>query len=82
MSDAHLVAEAIGSKHTHPFMALFPELPRSAGTRKVKRIWILLKQETVSGSGISRMEVCTTQFLQAGCPSCRQPNSMKALKAQ
>ena len=34
-------------------MALFPGLPRWAGTRKVKPIWILLKQETVSGSGIS-----------------------------
>ena len=33
--------------------ALFPGLSRSAGTRKVKPIWILLKQETVSGSGIS-----------------------------
>jgi len=33
--------------------ALSPGLPRSAGTRKVKPIWILLKQETVSGSGIS-----------------------------
>ena len=32
-------------------MALFPGLPRSA--RKVKPLWILLKQETVSGSGIS-----------------------------
>ena len=30
-----------------------PGLPGSAGTRKVKPIWILLKQETVSGSGIS-----------------------------
>ena len=28
-------------------------LPGSAGTRKVKPVWILLKQETVSGSGIS-----------------------------
>ena len=28
-------------------------LPRWAGTRKVKPIWILLKQKTVSGSGIS-----------------------------
>ena len=28
-------------------------LPGGANTRKVKRIWILLKQETVSGSGIS-----------------------------
>ena len=33
--------------------ALCPELPGWAGTRKVKPIWILLKQETVSGSGIS-----------------------------
>ena len=33
--------------------ALFPGLPWWATTRKVKPIWILLKQETVSGSGIS-----------------------------
>ena len=33
--------------------ALFLGLPGWAGTRKVKPIWILLKQETVSGSGIS-----------------------------
>jgi len=33
--------------------ALCPGLPRCAGTRKVKPIWILLKQETVSGSDIS-----------------------------
>ena len=36
---------------THPFNS--PGLPRWAGTRKVKPTWILLKQETVSGSGIS-----------------------------
>jgi len=33
--------------------ALCPGLPRWTGTRKVKPIWILLKQETMSGSGIS-----------------------------
>ena len=33
--------------------ALFPGLPGWADTRKVKPIWILLKQETVSGSGIN-----------------------------
>ena len=33
--------------------ALCPGLPGWAGTRKVKPIWILLKPETVSGSGIS-----------------------------
>ena len=40
--------------HTHTHLtALFPGLPRWAGTRKVIPIWILMKQETVSGSGIS-----------------------------
>jgi len=34
-------------------MALFPGLLRWAGIRKAKPIWILLKQETVSVSGIS-----------------------------
>ena len=81
--------------HTH-FTTLFPGLPGSAGTRKVKPIWILLKQETVSGSGISwaicksapRSRQITTPtphrsvfFLQAGCPSYCPTNSVKALKA-
>ena len=40
--------------HTHTrLMALFPGLPGWASTRKVKPIWILLEQETVSGNGIS-----------------------------
>ena len=33
--------------------ALCPGLPRWAGTRKVKPIWILLEQEPVGGRGIS-----------------------------
>jgi len=86
--------------HTHTrLMALCPGLPGWAGTRKVKPIWILLKQETVSGSGFS-WDICksaprsrqTTMpahqaaphrsvFFQAGCPSCRSTNSVKALKA-
>ena len=37
--------------------ALCPGLPGWAGTRKVKPNWILLKQETVSGSGI-RWAIC------------------------
>jgi len=62
-------------------------------TRKVKTNLDLLEQETVSGSGIC-WAICksaphprqprqhaTTQFLQAGCPSCRPTNSVKALKA-
>ena len=40
--------------HTHTRLTAFcPGLPRWASTRKVKPIWILLEQETVSGSGIS-----------------------------
>ena len=38
--------------------ALFPGLPGWAGTRKVKPIWISLKQETVSDSGISWAIIC------------------------
>ena len=77
-------------------MALFPGLPGSASNRKVKPIWILLKQETVSGNGISwaicKSAICIwlqtdnhastpPLFLQSGCPSCRPTNSVKALKA-
>jgi len=40
--------------HIHTRLtALCPGLPGLAGTRKVKPTWILLKHETVSGSGIS-----------------------------
>jgi len=63
-------------------------------TRKVKTNLDLLEQEMVSGSGISWV-ICktaphprqplqhpTTQFLQAGCSSCRPTNSIKALKVK
>ena len=60
--------------HTHTRLtALCPELPGWAGTRKVKPVWILLKQETVSGSGIS-WAICksaprsTTQFFTGWMP--------------
>ena len=44
--------------YTHTSLtALFLGLPRWAVTRKVKPVWILLKQETVSGSGIS-WDIC------------------------
>ena len=69
--------------HMHPFNV------------KVKPIWILLKQETVSSSGISwaicksatRSRQITTpapfpQFLQAGCPSRRPANSVKSTEGE
>ena len=49
-------ANLLAYTHTHThnrLMALSPGLPGWASTRKVKPIWILLEQETVSGSGIS-----------------------------
>jgi len=55
----------------------------------------LLQQEVVSGSGISwadhmqispetdnHASISPLSFLQAGCPSCRQTNSVKALLVQ
>ena len=58
----HTHAHTCTRTHTHTRLtALFPGLHGWAGTRKVKPIWILLKQETVSGSGISwAMQVCTS----------------------
>jgi len=93
VKNTYLFTTCICITHTR-LKALCPGLPRSAGTRQVKPIWILLEQETVSGSGISRA-ICKTAprsrqitmpaphysvFLQAGCPSCRPTNSVKALK--
>jgi len=95
-----MLGESRNCYHTHThllthLMALYPGLPRSADTRKVKPVWILLKQETVSCSGIS-WAICKSApssrqvitpaphhsvFLQVGCPSCRPTNSVKALKA-
>ena len=89
------LTDDFGLHNTHTRLtALFPGLPGWSGTRKVKPIWILLKQETVSGSGIS-WAMCKSAprsrqitmpephhsvFLQAGCPSCCPTNSVKALK--
>ena len=86
----------VGTQTHTRLTALFPGLPRWADTRKVEPIWILLKQEKVSGSSISwaicKSAPCSRQtttpaphhsvFLQAGCPSCRPTNSVKALKAK
>jgi len=81
--------------HTHPVNGPFSRTTKVSRFQKGKPIWILLKQETVSGSGISwaicksvprSIQITTpaphhSVFLQAGCPSCRPTNSIKALKA-
>jgi len=82
------------SAHTRThtgLIALFPGLPGWAGTRKVKPIWILLKQETVSGSGISwaicKTALCSRQIttpaphhsssLQSGALPAAQPTASR-----
>ena len=82
-------------KHTYThtrLTALFRDYPGEPVPERLNQI--LLKQETVSGSGISwaicksasRSRQMTTpaphySFLQAGCPSYHPTNSVKALKA-
>ena len=64
-SMAGTVALSKKNKKSNLFNSRCPGLPGWAGTRKVQPIWILLKQETVSGSGIS-WAVCKS------APRCRQ----------
>ena len=80
--------------HTHPIKGPFSGTTQVSWYQKGKTNLILLKQETVSGSGIS-WAVCKSAplsrqittlapnhsvFLQTGCPSSRPTNSVKALK--
>jgi len=86
-----LCVRHINDTHTC-LTALCPGQSGWADTRKGKPIWILLKQETVSGSDIS-WAICKSWvapdrqprqhsvFLQARCPSCCPTDSVKALKA-
>ena len=56
----NLCCQNLSKPHTHThtrLTALLPGLPGWAGTRKVTPIWICVKQETVSGSGI-RWAIC------------------------
>ena len=48
--------------HTHLFNGPFSGTTRVSRYQKDKPIWILLKQETVSGSGISKSAPCSRQI--------------------
>ena len=82
--------------HTHTHLTtLCPGLPGWAGTRKVKTNldFTEARDSEWQWHQLGRMQVCTSNqtdnhastqllsFLQAGCPSCRPTNSVKALKA-
>ena len=79
--------------HTHS-AALCLGLPRWAGTRKVKTNldFTEARDSDWQWHQLGHMQICTSlqtdnhtstpplSFLQAGCPSCRPTNSVKALK--
>ena len=68
-------------QHTR-LTTLFPGLPRWAGTRKVKPVWILLKQETVSGSDVSwaiwKSAPCSRQPHQHPTTFSHRPDALPA----
>jgi len=75
--------------HTHPFYGPLDSVRDYPGEPVPEPICILLKQETVSGSGsgtLSQLGNYTStlqlQFLRSSCPFCHTTNSVKALKAQ
>ena len=91
----HLTACTHTHARAHTFNGPLSGTTQVSWYQKGKTIWILLKQETVSGSGIRwAICVCTSlqtdnhastpplSFLQTGCPSCHPTNSLKALKAK
>jgi len=82
--------------HTHTRLtALCPGPPGWAGTRKVKPVldFTEARDSEWQWHQLGHMQVCTSlrtdnhagtpplSFLQAGCPSCRPTNSVKALRA-
>jgi len=83
------------STHTHTVLWPSGLWTRVSWYQKGKTNLNFTEEETVSASGTS-WAICklhlapdrwpwqhpTTQFLQAGCPSCHPTNSVKALKAQ
>ena len=79
--------------HTHLFNGPFSGTTQVGRYQKGKTNLDLLKQKAVSGNGISwaicKSAPCSRQIttpaphhsvLQAGCPSCRPTNIVKALK--
>jgi len=83
--------------HTQMFNSLFSMTTWVGGYQKDKPFWILLKQETMEWQWhqLNHMQIICTSlqtdnhasapslhtFLQAGCPSWRPTNSVKAWKA-
>ena len=67
----HTHARTHAHTHTH-LTALCPGLPGWVGTRKVKPIWILLKQKTVSGGDHQQLNTHTYTATMHTCQHNRQ----------
>jgi len=89
-----MFASFFNVRHTHSFNGPLYGTNHVSRYQRGKQIWILLKQETVSGSGNSWawaiMQICTslqtdnhasTPPLSFYRPSCRAANNVKAVKA-
>jgi len=86
---------AITTLLLHPFNGLFSRTTWVSWHQKGKLFWILLAGARDDGMAVAsaepyahhlhlapdRCQYLNTKFLQAGCPSCCQTNSVKALKA-
>jgi len=71
--------------HTHPFNGPFSRTTRVGRYQKGKTNldFTEARDRKWQWHQLGHMQVCTSplRFLQAGCPSCRPTNSVKALKA-
>ena len=95
VNDCTIVGTSCTATHTR-LTALCPGLPGWSGTRNVKTNldFTEARDSEWQWHQLGHMQVCTSlqtdnhastpplSFLQAGCPSCRPTNSVKALKAQ
>jgi len=92
----HWLDSPAGTLHTHTRLtALFPGLPgvRRYQKGRTNLDFTEARDSEWQWHQLGRMQVCTSlqtdnhastpplSFLQAGCPSCRPTNSVKALKA-
>ena len=57
LTRSHYILRLLLHTHTHPFNSRLSRTTRVSQYQKVKPVWILLKQETVSGSGV-RCAIC------------------------
>ena len=74
LPNLHATQQRQRQQQQHPFNGPFAGLPGWVSTRKVKPIWILAKQETVNGSGISWV-ICKSapRFRQITTPASHHP---------